>query len=123
MKIAFPVVTEGGLDATLADHFGRAPLYTIVDIESNEVSVVQNKGEHFGGQHSAPVSLNNRNINVLICKGLGRKAIGLFDELGIGVFITKSVKVSEALESYNKGELIQASQSDGCKGDPKSHKH
>ena len=123
MKIAFPVVTEGGLEATIAEHFGRAPMYTIIETETKEVSVVENKGEHFGGQHAAPVALNNRGINVLICKGLGRKAIGLFDELGIGVFITQKATVKEAYESYNKGELVQASQTDGCAGSSKSHKH
>ena len=123
MKIAFPVVTDGGLEATIAEHFGRAPMYTIIDTETKEVSVVENQGEHFGGQHAAPVSLNNRGINVLICKGLGRKAINLFNELCIGVFITQKAIVKEAYESYNKGELVQATETDGCAGHSKSHKH
>ena len=114
MKIAFPVMDDKKLEATLADHFGRAPLYTIVDTETNNVSVLENIGEHFGGKHSAPVTLQNSKINVLVCKGLGRKAINLFNELSIGVFITQSILVKDALESYNKGELTQASETDGC---------
>ncbi len=102
------------LEATMADHFGRAPLYTVVDTENNDVSVLENIGEHFGGKNSAPVTLQNSKINVLICKGLGRKAINLFNELNIGVFITQRVQVKEALESYNKGELTMASETDGC---------
>ncbi|MHA1156867.1 MAG: NifB/NifX family molybdenum-iron cluster-binding protein [Candidatus Heimdallarchaeota archaeon] len=123
MKIAFPVMDDKKLDAAIADHFGRAPLYTVVDTETNSVSILENIGEHFGGQHSAPVTLQNSKINVLICKALGRKAISLFNEIGIGVFITQSLLVKDALESYNKGTLTQASETDGCAGSSKSRKH
>lgn len=123
MKIAFPVMNDKKLEATIADHFGRAPLYTVVDMETNNVSILENIGEHFGGKHSAPVTLQNSKINVLICKALGRKAINLFDEIGIGVFITQSVLVKDALKSYNNGELTQASETDGCAGSSKSRKH
>jgi len=114
MKIAFPVMDDKGLNAAIADHFGRAPLYTVVDTETNDISVLQNTGEHFGGQHSAPVSLNQSNINVLICKGLGRKAIDLFNQLKIGVYLTQDILVKDALNSYNNNKLSLATETDGC---------
>lgn len=123
MKIAFPVLDDKGLEATISDHFGRAPHYTVVDLETNDVSILENVGEHFGGKLSAPETLSNSNINILVCKGVGRKAIGLFDGLGIGVFSTQSIFVKDALESYNKGALTQISETDGCAGSSKSRKH
>ncbi|MBN1328204.1 MAG: NifB/NifX family molybdenum-iron cluster-binding protein [Candidatus Heimdallarchaeota archaeon] len=114
MKIAFPVMDDKGLDAVIADHFGRAPLYTVVDTETNNVSVLQNTGEHFGGQYSAPESLKQSHINVLICKGLGRKAIDLFNQLKIGVYLTQEIIVRDALKLYNNNKLSLATETDGC---------
>lgn len=113
MKIAFPVMDESGY---LADHFGRAGKFAVFDDKTKVTSFIENTGEHFGGQHPAPVVLKNNEINVLICKGLGIKAINLFEELGIGVYITSEQKVQQALDAYLAGNLTKATKTDGCSG-------
>ena len=82
MKITFPTNDLKGLESQLADHFGRAPTFTIFDSETDELKIIDNSGEHFGGRQSAPVLIVNNGTNVLICKALGRKAIAKFVEFG-----------------------------------------
>ncbi|HUT82988.1 MAG TPA: NifB/NifX family molybdenum-iron cluster-binding protein [Candidatus Bathyarchaeia archaeon] len=115
MKIAFPVMDNNGLNAALAEHFGRAPLYTIVDTITNNIETLENTGEHYGGQHSAPMNLKNNKVEILICKGLGLKAIDRLNQLKIVVYLTKDFVVKEALESYKNNELSLATENDSCK--------
>lgn len=35
-KIIVPVDNENGLESTLAQHFGRAPYFTIIELDENE---------------------------------------------------------------------------------------
>ncbi|NHJ85401.1 MAG: dinitrogenase iron-molybdenum cofactor biosynthesis protein [Asgard group archaeon] len=121
MIIAFPVINDKGLDGLLADHFGRAPLFALYDTESKEVKTVDNGGDHFGGTEPVPTFLKGIGTNVLICKGLGRKAIMLFNDHDIGVFITQNSLVKDALELYNKNQLVQATETDGCSGSGHHH--
>ena len=116
MKIAFPTMDTNGLDAILADHFGRAPAFVIIDINSEQVQTIPNNSNHFGGTASPPEFLKNQGITALVCKGLGRKAIDLFQQLGIQVYMTREYKVQEAFSSFKEQNLKEASKDDGCKG-------
>jgi len=115
MKIAFPIDEKEDLDGYLATHFGRAAKFVIFDTMNNEIKTITNTGEHFGGRSSTPSLLHSNQVNILICKGLGRRAIALFGELGIDVRITTTSIVKEALAAYNNGKLISATDKDGCK--------
>jgi predicted Fe-Mo cluster-binding NifX family protein len=116
MKIAFPIQENEGLEGTLADHFGRAPKFVIYDAEKDETHTIDNTGDHFGGQISTPVLLSKNHIDILICRGLGRRAIARFADLGINIFITQFQIVKQALDAYKKNELTPATDADGCAG-------
>ncbi|MGC9779698.1 MAG: NifB/NifX family molybdenum-iron cluster-binding protein [Candidatus Heimdallarchaeota archaeon] len=120
MKLAFPTNDDKGLESYLSDHFGRAPIYTLIQNKTNEIKIIQNTGEHFGGGYSAPALLEEHGTNVLICRALGRKAVSRFKEAGIEIFITDKLIVKDALEAYNKRELKTASEEEACAG---QHKH
>ncbi|MHA1434869.1 MAG: NifB/NifX family molybdenum-iron cluster-binding protein [Candidatus Heimdallarchaeota archaeon] len=115
LKIAFPIDDNEDLDGYLAAHFGRAAKFVIFDSTNNEIKTIVNTGEHFGGRSSTPSLLHGNQVNILVCKGLGRKAIALFGELGIDVKITTTSIVKEALAAFKNGELISATEKDGCK--------
>ena len=118
MKVAFPIANEEGL---LADHFGRAPLFSVYNQEESKMEIISNTGDHFGGKQPVPVILQQNNIKVLICKGLGRKAISMFDQMNIEVYITTEQIVSDALQAYKDGKLVKANEADGCSG--RGHQH
>jgi len=105
MKICIPTMGNKGLDDFVGEHFGRVPTYTIVDIDTNEVKVITNTSEHMGGIGYPPEIMAREGVNVLVCKGLGRRAIGMFVETGIDVYIGASGTVKDAISAFKQGRL------------------
>ncbi|MCD6447904.1 MAG: NifB/NifX family molybdenum-iron cluster-binding protein [Thermoplasmata archaeon] len=113
MKVAFPTNGYKGLDDEIAEHFGRAPTYTIVDTDGG-VKVVENTSEHMGGEGYPPEILAREGVSVLICSGIGRKALSMFQGYKIKVYIAGRRKVREALQDFMDGLLKEACIDDGC---------
>lgn len=114
MKICIPTMGEKGLDELVGEHFGRVSTYTIVDLETNEVKVIQNTSEHMGGVGYPPEIMARERVNVLVCRGLGRRAISMFDETGIEVYIGASGTVKDAISAFKQGRLHKAGIGDSC---------
>jgi predicted Fe-Mo cluster-binding NifX family protein len=115
-KIAIPVEDEKGLDAKVAEHFGRAPYYAIIEFDkSNKVSnvkTVPNSGEHFGGVGEAHGQLLKLKPNAIIAYGMGPRGLMSFQGAGITVLKANAGKVSELVSAY-KGDKLQVL-TDGC---------
>ena len=114
MKICIPTMGNNGLDDFVGEHFGRVPTYTIVDLETNEVKVVQNTSEHMGGIGYPPEIMIREGVKVLVCRGLGRRAINMFDETGIDVYIGASGTVKDAVSAFKQKRLQKAGLGDAC---------
>jgi len=113
-RVCVPTAGQGGLDALVGEHFGRVPAYTIYNTETDQVEVVQNDSEHMGGTVLPGEILANLGIDVLLCSGLGRRAIGILNTNGIEVCIGISGTAREAIESWKGGKLSKASEGDAC---------
>jgi predicted Fe-Mo cluster-binding NifX family protein len=114
MKICIPTIGNGGLDDSIGEHFGRVPTYTIVDLDTDEIKVVSNISHHMGGSGDPPEIMAKEGVNVMICQGLGQRAITMFEGFGITVYIGASGTVRDAVDTYKQGNLQKASESDGC---------
>ena len=114
MKICIPTIGENGLDNAVGEHFGRVPTYTIVDIDTNDVKVIPNTSEHMGGEGQPPEIMAREGVNVMVCRGLGRRAITMFEELGIDVYIGASGTVKDAVNAFKQNKLQKASIDDAC---------
>lgn len=114
MKVCIPTIGSNGLDDMVGEHFGRVPTYTIVDLETNEVKVVPNTSEHMGGMGYPPEIMVREGVRILVCRGLGRRAISMFDESGIEVYIGASGTVRDAIASFRQGHLQKAGIGDAC---------
>ena len=100
MKIA--ISTEKGY---VAAHFGRCPMYTIVDIEDN---LVTNKEEIENPGHQPgflPEFLGARGVNLIISGGMGPRAQGLFAQKNIQTVIGIQGPIDEVIENYIQGQL------------------
>jgi predicted Fe-Mo cluster-binding NifX family protein len=113
-RICVPTSGRGGLDDAVGEHFGRVPTYTLFDTETNDVDVVQNTSEHAGGSGLPAEILANHGMDVLLCRGLGRRAIEMLTERGIGVCIGASGTVRETIDAWKAGALANAGATDGC---------
>ena len=114
MKICIPTIGENGLDNAVGEHFGRVPTYTIVDLNTDEVKVIPNTSEHMGGQGQPPEIMAREGVQVMVCRGLGRRAIMMFEELGIDVYIGASGTVRNAVEAFKQKRLQKAGIDDAC---------
>ncbi len=114
MKVCIPTNGNRGLDETVGEHFGRVPTYTIVDLDKNDVKVISNDSHHMGGRGYPPELLTKEGVNVMLCSGLGRKAIGMFSDFGITVYIGAKGTVKDAIDAYKNEELKKANEGDAC---------
>ena len=114
MKICIPTNGNNGLNDNVGEHFGRVNTYTIVDLETNDVKVIPNTSHHMGGQGYPPELMAKEGVNILVCRGLGRRAISMFEEFGIDVYIGAYGTVKNAIDAFKQGELKKAGADDAC---------
>lgn len=119
MKVCVPTDGEGGLEDMVGQHFGRAPTYTAMDAETKMVELIENTSQHHGGSMLPPELLAEYGIDVMLCGGLGPKAVQMFENFGIEVFVGAQGKVSDAIAAWEAGELARAADNNVCH----SHEH
>lgn len=115
MKVCIPTMGKNGLNENVGEHFGRVPTYTVVDTKTNEVNVVDNTSEHTGGSGYPPEIIAQTGAEVMLCGGLGRRAISMFEELGIMVYVGASGTVKDAIQMWQAGKLQQATDENACR--------
>lgn len=114
MKIAVPTMGDGGLEELVGEHFGRVPAYTVTDTETGRIEMVPNTSHHMGGQGYPPELLHTAGVEILLCRGLGRRAVAMFEEMGIRVFVGAHGTVEEALHLWRQGGLQEATDENAC---------
>ncbi|WP_406656490.1 NifB/NifX family molybdenum-iron cluster-binding protein [Methanolobus sp. ZRKC2] len=123
MKISVPSMGQGGTDDVVGQHFGKVPVYTVYDTDTEEVSIIANTSEHNGGSGLPPELMSEAGVNVMLCGGLGRKAVTMFEQFGIDVFVGASGKVTDAIDAWKSGKLSKATQDNSCAGHDHDHSH
>lgn len=119
MKIGVPTLGDKGLSEEVSPHFGRAPTYTLYDTETKDTHVVNNTGEHMGGRGKPPEMLQQHNVDVMLCSGLGPRAVHMFESYGIRVFVGASGTVQDSIDLWKEGILQEATDENACK----MHRH
>ncbi len=119
MKIGVPTLGNRGLSEQVSPHFGRAPTFTVVDEETGGVEVLDNTSEHMGGVGKPPEMLQQHNVDLMLCSGLGPRAVHMFESYGIRVFVGASGTVRDSLDLWREGILQEATDENACK----MHRH
>jgi predicted Fe-Mo cluster-binding NifX family protein len=119
MKICVPTNDIGGLEDQVNGHFGRAQTFTVVDTDTGEVGVIHNGGEHICGLGNAPQKVAQMRAQVVLCSGLGPKALTLLRSQRIEVYVGAKGTVKEAIDLWKAGKLRLATMDEACK----DHKH
>jgi predicted Fe-Mo cluster-binding NifX family protein len=109
-KIAIPIKEDFGDKSVPSEHFGRSRWFYIVD--GDQVQVISNNSDHFGGAGKPPETLIKLGINVLIATNMGRKAIDMFQQSDVAVFRTPIQTVGDILVEYKNGQLDELTE--GC---------
>jgi predicted Fe-Mo cluster-binding NifX family protein len=100
MRIA--ISTDGD---SVSMHFGRCPDFTLVDLEDGKIvrrETVRNPGHQPG---SIPQFLHEKGAQCIVCGGMGMRAAGFFNDLGIQTIVGVSGKIDEIIEKLQNGTL------------------
>lgn len=115
MRVCVPSEGKKGLDEAVGEHFGRVPYYTVYDTESEKVEVFSNTSEHMGGTGLPPDIIAAYDVDAMLCGGLGGRAISLFEQKGIMVYIGAHGTVRDAIKLWKDGKLQVATDENACK--------
>jgi predicted Fe-Mo cluster-binding NifX family protein len=115
-RIIIPADDQKGLEAHLAEHFGRAPYYAIVDFDEKgevaNVKTVPNVSEHAGGTGYAHDNIVELKPNAIIVHGMGPRGLSTFQSAGVAVLKANANTVSEVVAAYKEDKLQELAE--GC---------
>jgi predicted Fe-Mo cluster-binding NifX family protein len=100
LKIA--ISTDSGM---VSPHFGRAPEFTIIEIENNKLigqKVLPNPGHSTG---SIPRFINEQGAECMITGGMGHRAMQFFGDYGIDIIVGVTGKIDEVIKKILDGTL------------------
>ena len=101
MKIA--VTYENG---TVFQHFGHTEAFKVYEVEDGKVISSEIIGSDGQGHGALAALLSEKDIDVLICGGIGGGAQAALAEQGIELCAGASGDADEAVAAYLRGELI-----------------
>ena len=115
--VVIPVSDGNGLNARIAEHFGRAPFYAIVVLDKDKkvesIETVENKGEHFGGQGHMHAHILELKPNAIITYGMGPRGLSGFQDAGVAVLKANADTVKDAIDAYRSDKLQKLTE--GCR--------
>jgi predicted Fe-Mo cluster-binding NifX family protein len=121
-KLVIPTENQDGINALIAEHFGRAPYFTVVELgdkwEIASVKAIPNTSEHVGGTGSPHDVITKLHPKAIVVHGMGPRGISAFQDAGIDVLKANTNTVKEVVEAYKQGKLEDLTES--C---PHAHHH
>ena len=115
-RIVIPAASQDGLNSYLAEHFGRAPYFAVVDLNDNgeveNVKTVANLPHgtgRMGQPHEVVLGLKP---NIIITYGMGRRGISSFQSAGIAVLQANTNTVNAVITAYKENKLQELTE--GC---------
>lgn len=118
MKICVPVEVNQGLESKPYGHFGSAPLFVVYDLESNEITEINNQDLHHEHGKCQPLkALQGIMVDAVIVGGIGQGAIMKLSSMGVKVYKSEGNTIHENLELYKKNKLVQFPANHTCSHD------
>lgn len=122
MKLCIPSGDDRGLESTAFGHFGSAPFFTMVDVESGGLKVVQNPECHDRHRSCHHVQiLAAHDVDAVVCRNIGRRAYDGLRAAGIDVLVPPRDTVSEIVKTSAAAGLQRLSEGDVCGGGRRRH--
>lgn len=117
MNLLIPVHAENGLHSRISPHFGSAPVYLVVDIDSGAVRAVPNRNQHHSHGGCAPLALlDDVRFDAMVVGGIGAGALGKLNAANVEVFFAEHGTVGETLDALKAGNLNRMQALQACSG-------
>ena len=115
MKICIPTETGSGLKTAATAHFGSAPFFTIYDTDSKTCEIIDNSDrEHMHGMCQPLSVLADKNIDIIICGGMGARAVEKLTEAGIKAYRASDGTAEDILSMLINGTLEEITFENAC---------
>lgn len=115
MKICIPTEGKEGLSAIVHGHFGSAPYFTVYDADTKSVEIINNSNQHHAHGMCHPMgALTGKKIDVVVCGGMGARAVEKLNEGEIKAYRAIPGIVSEIISQFTKGGLEEITVQNAC---------
>ncbi len=115
MKIAFPVVENKGMDSDVHGHFGSAPHFVFVDMDTNTAETFNNPDQdHQHGACNPMAALGGRPVDGVVVGGIGGGALKKLNDAGITVYRAVEGTVADNIGLIKAGKLPEYEPSQVC---------
>jgi predicted Fe-Mo cluster-binding NifX family protein len=122
MRLCIPTQTKDGKTASVHEHFGSAPYFTIYDTDKDTAEVISNSNEHHSHGMCQPLqALAGQNIDATICGGIGPGALMRLNEGGIKAYRAIPGTVGDIVSQFSKGALQEITIDNACNHDHGCH--
>lgn len=117
LKICVPTVGNQGVKEKVYEHFGSAPFFTIVNLETGGVEVIDNQNHHHSHGACHPMmSLNGKGVEAVVTGGMGRRAIEMLNADNIRVYRASGDIVADVVKELKAGSLEELLPETACAG-------
>jgi len=117
MKVAIPVAEDCGFESLVYGHFGSAPTFVLVDVETMSVVSLGNEDHgHVHGQCSPMKALAGHRPEAVVVGGIGAGALLGLRQAGIKVYRSAGRTVAETVALLKEGRLAEVALEHTCGG-------
>jgi predicted Fe-Mo cluster-binding NifX family protein len=122
MKICVPVEVNEGLASKPFGHFGSAPMFVVCDLESGDISTINN-GDlgHEHGKCQPIKALSGNVVDAIIVGGIGQGAIMKLNSMKIKVYRAQGETIEENLNLFKENKLQEFPSNHTCSHDDCGH--
>jgi predicted Fe-Mo cluster-binding NifX family protein len=117
MKICFPIQKDEGFDSSVYNHFGSAPIFMVVDTETNSLSAISNGDQHHAHGACNPMkALDNQQVDAIVVGGIGAGALSRLNQMGISVHRSQATTVRDNVALFTSHRLTELTLQGCCGG-------
>jgi predicted Fe-Mo cluster-binding NifX family protein len=117
MKICFPSQKNDGLDSAVYNHFGSAPIFVVVDTDTDNVTAINNRDQHHTHGACNPMkALDNQKVDAIVVGGIGAGALNRLNQMGIVVHRSQASTIRENLAMFASKTLPELTLQGCCGG-------
>jgi predicted Fe-Mo cluster-binding NifX family protein len=98
----FAIAVDGD---QVSAHFGRCERYELVDLRDGQGADRRSLANPGHAPGELPPYLRHAGVDCIVAGGMGPRAVGLFESLGIGVIVGVTGPVEDAVRALVEGRL------------------
>jgi len=115
MKICIPIESNKGLKSKINAHFGSAPYFLIYEPDEKTYEIIDNDDKHHTHGMCQPIkALDGKNIDAIICKGMGVRAVQKLNRNGVWAYKAIGETAEEVITACKKGDLKAITINNAC---------